>query len=161
MKKKILIVDDDQHIRNSLSAILNSEGYNTGVAEDKSAVFKQINENKPDLILLDVHITSEQEGYDIAQELLNDKNYKDIPVVILTSTEIVSGNNKIVDLARKFRNNPQFEYINAILDEEKGEKILEYKSEKTGEIVRLPIEDVVSKPIETSILLETLERVLQ
>ena len=161
MKKNILIVDDDVNIRNSLSAILTNEGYTTDVAEDKSSTFLKIREKTPDLILLDVHISSDQEGYEIAMELLDDKKLSEIPVIIFTSTEIVSGNNKIIDLARKFRNNPQFNYINAILSEdEAGNKVIEYKSEKTGNIVQLPIKDAISKPIDTNILLDSIETAL-
>lgn len=162
MKKNILIVDDDVNIRNSLSAILTSEGYSTDVAEDKSTVFLKIKEKTPDLILLDVYISSDQEGYEIVMELLDDKKLSGIPVIIFTSTEIVSGNNKIIDLARKFRNNPQFNYINAILSEdEAGNKVIEYKSEKTGKLIRLPIKDVISKPIDTNILLNSIDSALK
>jgi len=160
MKKKILIVDDDQYVRNSLSALLTSEDYVTYLAEDKISAFVQIKKNSPDLILLDVHISTEQEGYKIAQEFLNDQSSKNIPVIIFTNSEIISGNNKIIELARKFRNNPQFEFINAILNEkENGEKILEYKVKNTGEIISLPIKDVISKPIDTTLLLESIENV--
>lgn len=155
--KKILVVDDDINIRNSLSAILTSEGYEVSIAEDKAETFKKLKETGAELILLDVHISSNQEGYEIASELLADKNYKNIGVIILTSTEIVSGNQKIVELARKFRNNPQFGYINAILNvDNNGAKILEYKAEGSGEIISLPVHDAVSKPINTDILIKSI-----
>ncbi len=162
MKKKVLIVDDDQYIRDSLSAILDSEGYESFVAEDKASTFEQINKNKPDVILMDVHMSSNQEGYDITRELMNDKNLKDIAVIILTSTEIISGGEKLIDLARKFRNDPQFGYINAVLQENAdGIKTLEYKSEKLGKVVSLPVKDAISKPIDTTLLLDAIKTALQ
>lgn len=158
MKKKILIVDDDQYIRNSLSAILNNAGYVTKVAEDKKSSFFQLTNEKPDLILMDVHISTNQEGYEIAQELSKDKKYKNIPIIILSSTEIISGGDKLVNLARKFRSNPQFSYINAILQEnEDGTKSLEYKAESNGEILKLAVYDAISKPIDNHLLLESIE----
>jgi len=160
--KKILVVDDDENIRDSLSAILKSEGYNVLTAEDKGTAFSNLRENIPDLILLDVHISSNQEGFDIAQELLNTEKYHSVPVIILTNTEIVSGGDKLLDLARKFRNNPQFGYINAILqEEENGKRVLEYKSEKSGKVVTLPVADAISKPIDTDLLLESIDSVFK
>ena len=157
MKRKVLVVDDDQYIRNSLSAILNSEDYIVSVAEDKITALHELKKSRPDVMLLDVNMNEKQEGYDLANELLQSNEYNDIPVIMLTSTEIVSGNDKILDLARKFRNNPQFDYINAILREDnKGKKILEYKSDKNGEIIQLPVYDALSKPIDTNLLLDTL-----
>ena len=159
---KILVVDDDPNIRSSLSAILGNEGFEVSSAEDKNVAFNVLEKNTPDVILLDVNISSNQDGYDIARELLNSKKYGNIPVIILTSTEIVSGGEKLIDLARKFRNNPQFGYINAILQEDpEGRKTIEYKAESSGEVVSLPVADAISKPIDTDLLLDSIKMVLQ
>ena len=50
----ILIVDDEESIRDSLSGILNDEGFRSTTAENGEAALTMLSEEKPDLILLDI-----------------------------------------------------------------------------------------------------------
>ncbi len=54
MGQQILIVDDEERIRQSLSGVLQDEGYQTSEAKDGNQALKQIENDPPDLVLLDI-----------------------------------------------------------------------------------------------------------
>src|SRR4030042_3388758 len=54
MAKQILVVDDEERIRQSLNGILKDEGYEVFDAKDGAQALKQIENDPPDLVLLDI-----------------------------------------------------------------------------------------------------------
>jgi len=54
MKRRILIVDDEESIRTSLSGILKDEGFNVSLAGDGAEAIDKVNKEMPDLVLLDI-----------------------------------------------------------------------------------------------------------
>ncbi|MCI0617490.1 response regulator, partial [bacterium] len=81
--KKILIVDDSEPIRNSLSALLEAENYETVVAENGKTGVEIARKEIPHLILCDVQMP-ELDGYGVLTELRNDPATAAIPFVFLT-----------------------------------------------------------------------------
>lgn len=81
--KKILIVDDSEPIRNSLSALLEAENYKTVVAENGKIGVDIARKEIPHLILCDVQMP-ELDGYGVLAELRNDPATAAIPFVFLT-----------------------------------------------------------------------------
>ncbi|MEA3466582.1 MAG: sigma-54 dependent transcriptional regulator [Thermodesulfobacteriota bacterium] len=51
---QILIVDDEKNIRESIVGILQDEGFQTSTAQDGNAAVLAVNDEKPDLVLLDI-----------------------------------------------------------------------------------------------------------
>ena len=88
---KIVIVDDDQDIRDSLQAILERSHYTVVTAANKSEGMEKIRAEKPDLALLDVMMESWQDGFEMARELKNDPNFKDMPILMLTGIKDQTG----------------------------------------------------------------------
>ena len=88
---KILITDDDQDIRDSLQAILEAENYTVVTAADKIEGMEKIKAEKPDLMILDVMMTTWQDGFELARELKQDPEYKDIPILMLTGVKEKTG----------------------------------------------------------------------
>jgi diguanylate cyclase len=82
-QKKILIVDDSEPIRNSLSAMLSAENYETVVAENGKIGVEVARKEIPNLILCDVQMP-ELDGYGVLTELRNDPKTAAIPFVFLT-----------------------------------------------------------------------------
>jgi len=76
---KILIVDDDQDIRFNLSGILKKEGYNVIEAGDGREALKILQDNHPDLVLLDMRLP-EMDGMKILEKM---KKYDHNLVVIM------------------------------------------------------------------------------
>lgn len=84
--KKVIIVDDDTAILDSLSMMLDFEGFEVKACERGTEVLKCIENNcKPDIILLDMWL-SDEDGRDICRKLKSLKNSKDIPVIIMSAS---------------------------------------------------------------------------
>jgi len=54
MSKKILVLDDDPHIRKAVKLLLEAEGFKVGTAGDWQECLEKLDKDKPDLILLDI-----------------------------------------------------------------------------------------------------------
>lgn len=81
----ILIVDDDRDLVNSMRIVLESAHYQVRTAYNGIGALKQIEEHTPDLIILDVMMETETEGFDLAYRLRNQQRYRDVPILMLTS----------------------------------------------------------------------------
>ena len=82
----ILIVDDDESIRELLRLHLSSAGYEVSVAEDAIVAGYMVLRRPPDLIILDVNMPH-MDGFEFVAALKADKSVPSIPVIFLTSME--------------------------------------------------------------------------
>lgn len=82
--KKILIVDDEQDIVESLKFVLETSGYDCVCAYDGEEGLKLAKELSPDLIILDV-MMPKINGYKISRLLKYDSKYKNIPILMITA----------------------------------------------------------------------------
>ena len=80
-KSKILLVDDEPDITANLAAFLSRSGFLTLVAADGEAALKQIEREKPDLVVLDV-LMPRLDGRETLRRLRRDGNW--LPVILLT-----------------------------------------------------------------------------
>lgn len=81
MNETILIVDDEERIRNLVSIYLRKEQYNILQAENGSEAINIFNNNKVDLIILDVMMPI-MDGWDVCKEI---RKASDIPIIMLTA----------------------------------------------------------------------------
>lgn len=88
---KILIADDDLDIRESLQVILESRGYNVATAANKPQCMERIMADKPDLLILDIMMDSWQDGFEIARELKQAAEFKELPILMLTGVRNKTG----------------------------------------------------------------------
>lgn len=84
---KILVVDDDQAVRDSLRRSLSFNGYTVTMAEDGEKALELISSDRPDLVVLDV-MMPKLDGLDVCRELRSRGD--DIPVLMLTARNSVS-----------------------------------------------------------------------
>ena len=82
--KKILIVDDEQDIVESLKFVLEGNDYTCYCAYNGEDGLKLAKELMPDLIILDV-MMPRINGYKISRLLKFDSKYKDIPIIMVTA----------------------------------------------------------------------------
>ena len=82
--KKVLIVDDEEHIRELIKFNLKKEGYDTEVAVNGTEALKIIREIKFDLILLDLMLP-EIDGLEVCKEIRRNEETSDIPVMMITA----------------------------------------------------------------------------
>jgi len=88
---KILVVDDDQDIRDSLQAILEAQDYTVVTAADKTEGMQKVKAETPDLLILDVMMSAWQDGFEMARELKKDSDFKSTPILMLTGVKDKTG----------------------------------------------------------------------
>lgn len=90
-KVKILIIDDDPDIVEAMKVVLESKNYQVSSAKNGEEGLKKAKLEKPHLIILDVMMEAVDRGFDVARDLKKDKNYKDIPILMLTAIKERTG----------------------------------------------------------------------
>lgn len=79
----ILIVEDNRTQAELLRHILTRSGYAVTIAADGFAALREVERNRPDLIMTDI-IMPEMNGYDLCYTIKNTENTRDIPVILVT-----------------------------------------------------------------------------
>jgi len=82
-KRKILIVDDEHDFSKALKIRLKTKGYDVVLAYDSLQAILIANQEKPDLIVLDVMIPGE-DGFMVTERLKQSQNTRHIPILFLT-----------------------------------------------------------------------------
>lgn len=119
-KALIMIVDDDLINSKAVTAMLQDE-YCVISAESGKEAFELLENNRPDLILLDVHMPV-MDGHDVIAKIKENQNFTDIPVIFLTSdedekTEMQSLSEGAIDFLKKpFRKGVALQRIRRILE---------------------------------------------
>jgi CheY-like chemotaxis protein len=127
MAKKILMIDDDPEFVEATSNLLDAKGYNVVTASNgKDGVEKAKAEN-PDLILLDVMMTTKSEGFDVAREMHGDDSIKKTPIIMIT------GVRKEMNLPFGFEPDEDWLPVKAVLEKPvKPETLLKNVKEQIG-----------------------------
>jgi len=86
MPASILIVDDDESLRELLQLHLSAAGYEVHVAADAIAAGYMVLRSPPDLIITDVNMPH-MDGFEFIAALRSDRAIPRIPVIFLTSVE--------------------------------------------------------------------------
>ena len=84
MTTTVLIAEDEPHIVELLTFLLEREGYAVTAAADGEAALTVLANTTPDLAVLDV-MMPKQSGFDVLREARNDPRHKDLPIIILTA----------------------------------------------------------------------------
>ena len=82
-KRKILVVDDEEDFAKALKIRLKANGYEVVLAHDSVQAMMMVNQEKPDLILLDIIIPGE-DGFSVTERLKQAEATRSIPIVFLT-----------------------------------------------------------------------------
>ncbi len=83
MEPLILVIDDDEKVRELISDILSAFNFRVALAETSEAGVAAAREEHPDVILCDV-ILPDAVGFDTVRTLKDDPATKDTPVVLMT-----------------------------------------------------------------------------
>lgn len=86
MCKKVLVVDDDPDLLCAMSIRLKASGYKTVVAGDASSAIRVAQEEKPDLILLDLGLP-DGDGFSVMRKLKASPALSTIPVIVVTARD--------------------------------------------------------------------------
>lgn len=83
--KKILVVDDDPDYQMVCGLVLKREGYQVTAAMNGGEAIDALRHDKPDLILLDVMMSTILEGVQVSKQIKNNPRLKDVPIVMISS----------------------------------------------------------------------------
>ena len=97
---KILVVDDERAIRNSLKEILGDEGYDVDIAEDGTdavTIMSSERGSKYDLIFMDIQMPK-MDGYTATREIrtLDDPKCANIPIIAMTANAFEEDRKKAI-----------------------------------------------------------------
>ncbi|RLI03490.1 response regulator [Candidatus Bathyarchaeota archaeon] len=130
---KILVVDDDPDIVETMRIVLEANSYQVFTAGSGAECLNKIKEVDPDLIILDVMMDTLTDGFQVSYQLRNpDPNseyakYAKIPILMVTGI---------------------------------GEKTkMKFSPQTDGDY--LPVDDFVEKPIQSQVLLEKVRKLLK
>jgi len=84
---KIMVVDDDAGIRDSLQTILEGRQYTVITAADRTEGMDKIRREKPDLLILDIMLSSWLDGLDMSKKLRKDPEFRSMPIIMLTGVK--------------------------------------------------------------------------
>jgi len=85
MSHKILVVDDDIDVLESRKIVLEHNNYEVVTSASISVAKEILANQKIDLILLDVMMERDSDGFDFAQFVKNQEEYKAIPIILATA----------------------------------------------------------------------------
>ena len=127
---KILIIDDDLDIIDSLKMVLESNGHQVAVKTDTDNLIEGIRQASPDLIILDIIFPEDPNaGFAAARTLHKDEEVNQIPVLLLSAVNQQS--------------NMSFGFSETDISED-----------------FMPVQGFIEKPVEPSILLSKVKELL-
>jgi CheY-like chemotaxis protein len=82
---RILIVDDDPDFALVCRSILEAEGYSVTSAANGDQALEKLHQERPDLMLLDVMMSSTLEGVDLCKKIRSEPALASLPIVMVSS----------------------------------------------------------------------------
>jgi len=82
---RILVVDDDPDFVEIMRTILESNDYQVVTAANGSQALSQVKAQHPDLMILDIMMSTVLDGLDVSEKLSNDPDAKFMPVILVSS----------------------------------------------------------------------------
>jgi len=127
MAKKILIVDDNQDFVESNKDLLEAHGYQVSVAYDGQSGLEKAKQERPDLMLLDVMMAHDTEGFEISRKIPEQPELRNMKVVLVT------GIRKDKNLAYAFEPDETWLPVDKVLEKPvPPEKLLEEVRKSIG-----------------------------
>ncbi len=83
MKRKILIVDDEEMIRKLLHVLLDKLGYEVKEAADGEQAIEELSKDVFDLLICDV-LMPKKDGWEVIKEAKSNSKSRNMPVILLT-----------------------------------------------------------------------------
>jgi CheY-like chemotaxis protein len=83
----ILVVDDDPDFVQVTRTILTKEGYDVTTAANGTEAWDAMMKEKPDLVLLDVMMSTTLEGVELSRKMAADPKLKEIPIIMISSID--------------------------------------------------------------------------
>lgn len=82
-KPRILVVDDEKHIRMLYQEELQVEGYDVAVSDGEEPILAVVDRERPAIVVLDIKLGVNRSGLDLLQEIRS--RYTELPVILSTA----------------------------------------------------------------------------
>ena len=135
----ILVVDDEEHIRNLLKQELSDNGFIVREAKNGKEAIEEVRKELPDLVILDV-MMPEMNGFDVAAVLKNDPITMDIPILILSIVQDKERGYRLgVDryLTKPIDTDQLFKEVGTLLEQGKSKRKVMIVDEDTSTVKTL------------------------
>jgi DNA-binding response OmpR family regulator len=96
--KKVLVVDDEKHIRMLYQEELESEGYVVSTSDGEEPILTTLDREKPAVVVLDIKLGPNRSGLDLLQEIRG----KDQAIPVILSTAYDSFQHDLKSIAADF-----------------------------------------------------------
>lgn len=91
MRHKILIIDDDIDLVEAMRLTLENAGFDVIDAQDGQKGLEKIEQENPDLVILDVMMETQDEGFHIAYQIRSNEQTAELPILMLTAVGAETG----------------------------------------------------------------------
>lgn len=82
-EKKILVVDDEKHIRMLYQEELEADGFTVATSDGSEDILMLLDREKPMVVVLDIKLGTNRSGLDLLQEIRSEN--QDLPVILSTA----------------------------------------------------------------------------
>jgi CheY-like chemotaxis protein len=82
---RIAVIDDNVLVRQLVGEVLAEEGYDVLEFDGQRGVFGQLQAERPDLLMLDLHLGAQESGWELLDSIRADPALRHIPVIIVTA----------------------------------------------------------------------------
>jgi DNA-binding response OmpR family regulator len=89
---KILVIDDDRDFQETTRIVLENSGFQVVPAYNPEEGLRKVRSESPDLVILDVMMPSDFEGFEVARKIREELEQVKLPIILLTA---VHGTKKV------------------------------------------------------------------
>lgn len=82
-KRKVLVVDDEKHIRMLYQEELETEGYDVATSNGEEEILATLDRETPEVVVLDIKLGNNRSGLDLLQEIRSRE--QNLPVILCTA----------------------------------------------------------------------------
>ena len=108
--KHILLVDDDRDLVDSNRELLEANGYKVSVTYSGAEGIEAAKNKRPDLMILDVMMETDTEGFDVSRRISEIPELKELPMILLT------GIRSQMHIDSKFEPDAAWLPVNVVID---------------------------------------------
>jgi CheY-like chemotaxis protein len=84
---RILVVEDQDSIRRMIEALVQARGYQVTAVSSGAKAIDVAMTDPPDIVLLDLNLPGQYDGFDVCQRLRSDPATRHVPVVIISAMD--------------------------------------------------------------------------
>ena len=84
---RILVVEDQDSIRRMIEALVQARGYQVTAVSSGAKAIDVAMTDAPDIVLLDLNLPGQYDGFDVCQRLRSDPGTRNVPVVIISAMD--------------------------------------------------------------------------